>query len=159
MDRGTAAKAFVGHIGLHDITYPQRFPTDSIKVAFAVLFMKDYAANWSQPYLDKVFNGELVVFNDFLNDFKSSFFDHNHRHRAEVALQNLCQTVTVLAYMQDFNQHTRIFGWANTPLMSLYQHGLKEKIQLAVVMSNLEFDSMQVMALKAGPTLSLTQFK
>ncbi|KNZ55472.1 uncharacterized protein VP01_266g7 [Puccinia sorghi] len=42
---------------------------------------------------------------------------------------------------------------ANTPLMSLYQHGLRQKIQLAVVMSNIEFDSlrsMKAMALKAG---------
>ncbi|KNZ46559.1 uncharacterized protein VP01_7160g1, partial [Puccinia sorghi] len=53
----------------------------------------------------------------------------------------------------DFNQHTRTVGWANTPLMS-QQHGLKENIQLAVVMSNIEFDSlrsMQVMALKVVP--------
>ncbi|KNZ62854.1 uncharacterized protein VP01_1214g1 [Puccinia sorghi] len=37
--------------------------------------------------------------------------------------------------------------------MSLYQHSLKENIQFAVVMSNIEFDSlrsMQAMALKAG---------
>ncbi|KNZ49929.1 uncharacterized protein VP01_4692g1 [Puccinia sorghi] len=33
-------------------------------------------------------------------------------------------------------------GWANTPLMILYQHGLKEKIQLAVVMSKIDFDSL-----------------
>ncbi|KNZ45661.1 uncharacterized protein VP01_7930g1 [Puccinia sorghi] len=78
--RGAAAKVFVGQIGLHAITYLKCFPKDAIKVVFAVLFMKDYAATWSQPYLDKVFNGEPVVFNKFLNDFRSSFFDHNHRH-------------------------------------------------------------------------------
>ncbi|KNZ63933.1 uncharacterized protein VP01_10831g1, partial [Puccinia sorghi] len=76
------------------------------KVVFAVLFMKDYTANWSQPYLEKVFNGEPVVFNDFLNDFRSSFVDHNRRHCAKVALRNLCQTGTVSAYTQDFNQNT-----------------------------------------------------
>ncbi|KNZ51727.1 uncharacterized protein VP01_3841g1, partial [Puccinia sorghi] len=68
-------------------------------------------------------------------------------------LWNPCQTGTVSAYTQDFNQHVRTVAWADTPLMSLYQHGL---IQLAVVMSNLEFDflrSMQAMALKEeGPT-------
>jgi len=40
--------------------------------------------------------------------------------------------------------------------MSLYQNGLKENIQLAVVMSNQQFDSlqsMQAMALKAGQTI------
>ncbi|KNZ43923.1 uncharacterized protein VP01_9706g1 [Puccinia sorghi] len=60
------------------------------------------------------------------------------------------------AYMQDFNQHARTMYWANTPLMSLYQHGLKENIQLAVVMSNFECDSlrsMQALALKAGQTI------
>ncbi|KNZ63098.1 uncharacterized protein VP01_1189g2, partial [Puccinia sorghi] len=66
----------------------------------------------------------LMVFNDFLNDFKSIFFDHN--------------TGTVSAYTQDINQHTHTIGWADTPLMSLYQHSLKEKIQLAAVMSNIE---------------------
>ncbi|KNZ59561.1 uncharacterized protein VP01_1702g3 [Puccinia sorghi] len=116
----------------------------------------DYTANWTQPYLDKVFNGEVVVFNDFLNDFKSSFFDNNRRHCSKVALQNLGHTGTVWAYTQDFNQHACTVGWANTPLMSLYQHGLKENIQLAMVMRNVEFDSlrsMQAMALKAGQTI------
>ncbi|KNZ49873.1 uncharacterized protein VP01_4730g2, partial [Puccinia sorghi] len=151
-----ASKAFVGQIGLHAITYPKRFPTDTSKVAFAVLFIKDYTATLSQLYLDKVFNGEPVVFNDLLNDLKYSFFDHNHWHCAKVALRNLHQTGTVLAYMQDLNQHARTIGWADNPLMSLYQNGLKEKIQLAVVMTNIEFDSlrsMQVMALKAGQTI------
>ncbi|KNZ59113.1 uncharacterized protein VP01_17g15 [Puccinia sorghi] len=134
--------------------YPKRFPTNASKVVFAVLFMKDYAATWSQPYLDKVFNGKLVVCNDFLDDFKSRFFDHNHQHRAKLALQNLHQTGIVLSYTQDFNSRT--VGGADTLLMSLYQHSLKDKIQLAMVMSNVEFDSlqsMQVMALKAGQTI------
>ncbi|KNZ58222.1 uncharacterized protein VP01_1973g2 [Puccinia sorghi] len=81
--RGTAAEVFVGQIGLHAITYPKNFPTDAIKVMFAVLFMKDYTATLSQLYLDKVFNREPVVFNDFLNDFKSSFFDHTCQHRSK----------------------------------------------------------------------------
>ncbi|KNZ61887.1 uncharacterized protein VP01_1343g1 [Puccinia sorghi] len=96
-----------------------------------------------------------MFFDDFLNNFRSSFFNHNHQH-AKVALQNLCQTGNVLAYTQDFNQHTRTVGWANTLLMSLYQCGLKENIQLAVVMRNIEFDSlrsMQAMAQKAGQTI------
>ncbi|KNZ64720.1 uncharacterized protein VP01_10000g1, partial [Puccinia sorghi] len=106
---------------LHTVTYPDQFPTDSRKVAFAVSFMKDYAATWSQPYL-----------------MKSSSFDHNRQHRAEVALQSLRQTGKVLAYMQEFNSQAHTIGWAKSPLMSLYQHGLKENIQLAVVMSNIQ---------------------
>ncbi|KNZ61023.1 uncharacterized protein VP01_1461g1 [Puccinia sorghi] len=72
--RDTASKAFIGQIGLHAVTYPKQFPTNTSKVVFA-------------PYMDKAFNGEPVVLNEFLNDFRSSFFDHNHRHRAKVALQ------------------------------------------------------------------------
>ncbi|KNZ60945.1 uncharacterized protein VP01_14798g1, partial [Puccinia sorghi] len=116
----------------------------------------NYTETWSQQYLDKAFNGEPVVFNDFLNNFRSSFSDQNCRHCAEVALWNLRQTGTVLAYTQDFNQHARTMGWADTPLMSLYQHGLKKNIQLVVVMRNIEFDSlrsMQALALKAGQTI------
>ncbi|KNZ53659.1 uncharacterized protein VP01_3171g3 [Puccinia sorghi] len=55
--RGGAAKAFISQIGLHAFTYPKQFPTDARKVVFTVLFMKDYTATWSQPYMDKVFNG------------------------------------------------------------------------------------------------------
>ncbi|KNZ44429.1 uncharacterized protein VP01_9173g1, partial [Puccinia sorghi] len=58
---GSAAKAFVGQVGLHAVTYPERLPTNTSKVAFAILFMKDYTATWSQPYLDKVFNRKPVV--------------------------------------------------------------------------------------------------
>ncbi|KNZ58068.1 uncharacterized protein VP01_2001g3 [Puccinia sorghi] len=60
------------------VPLPRVLPT-----VFAVLFMKDYVETWSQPYLGKVFNGEPVVFNKFINDFRASFFDHNRRHRAE----------------------------------------------------------------------------
>ncbi|KNZ63428.1 uncharacterized protein VP01_11451g1, partial [Puccinia sorghi] len=69
-------------------------------------------------------------------------FYQSCQHRAEVALQNLRQTGTVSDYTQEFNQHTRTFGWANTPLMSLYQHCLRENIHLAVVMRKTEFDSL-----------------
>ncbi|KNZ50940.1 uncharacterized protein VP01_4165g2 [Puccinia sorghi] len=93
--RGAVAKSFLGQILLHAITYPECFPTDSRKVAFSVLFMTDYAENWSKPYLMKVFNAEEVALNKFLDDFKSSFFDHNCQHCAEVALQSLLQTGTV----------------------------------------------------------------
>lgn len=154
--RGALAEAFIGQIYLHTVTYPERFPTDSSKVAFAVSFMTDYAATWSQPYLNKVCSGEAVVFSEFIDDFQSSFFDHNRRHHAEVALRNLRQTGTVASYTQDFNLHARTVGWPDGPLMSLYQNGLKENIQLAVVMSNIEFTSllaMQAMAMKAGQTI------
>ncbi|KNZ46974.1 uncharacterized protein VP01_6786g1, partial [Puccinia sorghi] len=105
--QGAAAEVFVGQIGLHAVTYPERFPYDTRKVAFAFSFMKYYAATCSQPYLEKVFNVEPVVFNDFLKNFRSSFFDHNRQHCAKTALRNLRQTGTVSAYTQDFNQHTR----------------------------------------------------
>lgn len=154
--RGAPAEAFVAQIGLHTITYPERFPTDASKVAFTVSFMTDYASTWAQPYLTKIFESQEVVFSEFINDFKASFYDHNRRHRAEVALRNLRQNGTVSAYTQDFNMHARTIGWDDAPLMSLYQNGLKENIQLAVVMSNIQFSSlqeMQAMALKAGQTI------
>ncbi|KNZ47690.1 uncharacterized protein VP01_6217g2, partial [Puccinia sorghi] len=88
------------------------------------------------PYLDKVFNKVPVVFDDFLNDFRSSFFNHNRRDCAEVALRNLCQTGTMLAYMQDVNQHSLTVG----------------EIQLAVLMSNVE----QVRQLKESNKTALT---
>ncbi|KNZ48683.1 uncharacterized protein VP01_548g2 [Puccinia sorghi] len=90
--RGTASKAFVGQIGLHAVTYPKRFPTDARKVVFSILFMRDYAETWSQPYREMVFNKVPVVFDYFLNDFRSTFFDHNRQNRDEVTLWNLRQT-------------------------------------------------------------------
>ncbi|KNZ62688.1 uncharacterized protein VP01_1236g4 [Puccinia sorghi] len=140
---GAAAKSFAGEILLHAITYPDQFHTDSRKVAFSVSFMTDYAATWSQPYLMRVFNAEGVVLEKFLDDFRFSFFDHNHQHCAEFTLQSLRQTGTVSAYTQKFNSHACTVGWANTPLMSLYQHGLKENVQLTMVMSNIKFTSLR----------------
>ncbi|KNZ46420.1 uncharacterized protein VP01_7289g1 [Puccinia sorghi] len=55
---GAADGSFVGQILLHTITYPEQFPTDSSKVAFAVLLMTNYTETWSQPYLMKVFNAD-----------------------------------------------------------------------------------------------------
>ncbi|KNZ48473.1 uncharacterized protein VP01_5648g1, partial [Puccinia sorghi] len=131
---GAAAESFVGQILLHTVTYPEQFPTDSSKVAFAILFMTDYTETWSQPYLMAVLNTEEVPFDKF--QFKTSFFDHNYHHHAE-----------------EFNSHACTFGWANTPLISIYQHRLKESIQLTMVMRKIQFTSlqtMQAMALKAG---------
>ncbi|KNZ50459.1 uncharacterized protein VP01_4415g1 [Puccinia sorghi] len=154
--RGAADKSFFGQILLHAITYPDQFPTESSKVSFVVSCMTDYAATWSQPYLMRVFNAEEVVFDEFRDDFRSIFFDQNHQKCAEVALQSLHKTGTVSAYTQDFNSHACTVGWADTPLMSLWQNGLDENIQLAVVMSNILFttlQNMQAMALKAGQTV------
>ncbi|KNZ49427.1 uncharacterized protein VP01_5015g1, partial [Puccinia sorghi] len=53
---GAAAEVFFAQIALHAITYPEPFPTDASKVAFATLFMQDYAATWCQPYLNRIFN-------------------------------------------------------------------------------------------------------
>ncbi|KNZ61591.1 uncharacterized protein VP01_13815g1, partial [Puccinia sorghi] len=128
------------------------FPTNASKVAFAALFMRDYAATWCQPYINRIFNGEPLDWTDFLKDLEASFFDHNRQQRAKVALRNICQTGTVLSYTQDFNQHARTAGWPDARLMGLYQNRLKESIQLAMVMSNVQFDSlrsMQAMAVKA----------
>ncbi|KNZ52444.1 uncharacterized protein VP01_3572g1 [Puccinia sorghi] len=72
--------------------------------------MRDYAATWCQPYLNWIFSGEPLDWTDFLKDLEASFFDHNHRQCAEVALRNICQTGTVSNYMQDFNQHAHTAG-------------------------------------------------
>ncbi|KNZ48864.1 uncharacterized protein VP01_535g6 [Puccinia sorghi] len=46
--RCTAAEVFVSQIGLHAVTYPKQFPTDTSKVVFTVSFMKDYTATWTK---------------------------------------------------------------------------------------------------------------
>ncbi|KNZ47342.1 uncharacterized protein VP01_6497g1 [Puccinia sorghi] len=89
-----------------------------------------------QPYLNQIFNGEPLDWTNFLKDLEARFFDHNRQKQAEVALRNICQTRTLLNYTRDFNQHAPTAGWPDAPLMSLYQNGLKENVQLAVVMSN-----------------------
>jgi hypothetical protein len=93
---------------------------------------------------------------EFLNDFKASFFDLNRKHQVEVALQSICQTSTVVAYTQAFNMHACALKWSKSTLMILYQQGLKEKVQLAFVMSNVAFTrlpAMKEMALQAGNTI------
>ncbi|KNZ50192.1 uncharacterized protein VP01_4552g2, partial [Puccinia sorghi] len=109
----------------------------SEKVPFAAFFMTEYTETWSQPYLMKVFNAEEVAFNKFLYDFKSSFFDHNCQHHAEPTCRSSTHTLSRM----------------DTPLIILYQHGLKENVQLAMVMSYIQFTSLrtvQPIALKAG---------
>ncbi|KNZ56402.1 uncharacterized protein VP01_2412g7, partial [Puccinia sorghi] len=59
-------------------------------------------------------------------------------------------------YAVEFNSHTHTVVWINTPLTSLYQHILKENIEIAMVMSKIEFNSlqeMQEMALKEGQAI------
>ncbi|KNZ61428.1 uncharacterized protein VP01_14007g1, partial [Puccinia sorghi] len=113
---------FVGQILLHTFTYPEQFPTKSSKVDFAVLCMTDYAAAWSQPYLMNLFNAEEVVFNKFLEDFYCPM----------IPLPNW-NSVGLHAGVQLTRSHSRMGRHPTNES----QHGLKEKIQLAVVMSNI----------------------
>ncbi|KNZ44775.1 uncharacterized protein VP01_883g2, partial [Puccinia sorghi] len=141
--RGAAAEVFVAQIALHTLTYTEQFPTNASKVVFTASFMRDYAATWCQPYLHWIFSSEPLDWTDFLKDLEASFFDHNRRKSAKMALRKILQTGTVSNYTQDFNQHARAAGWPDAPLMSLYQNRLKENIQLAMVMSNVQFDSLR----------------
>ena len=153
--RGGPAESFFSQVGLHIISYLERFPDDGSKLRFTLSFLTDYASTWAQPYLEDVFNSVPASFEAFTNDFKATFFDANRKHKAEVALRGLRQTTTVIAYTHDFNVHARTAGWADPPLMSLYQQGLKENVRLAVVMSNIDFASihaLQAMALNIGNT-------
>ncbi|KNZ58424.1 hypothetical protein VP01_1931g1 [Puccinia sorghi] len=79
----TPASASNPMIGLHAINYPKRFPTDARKVVFIVSFMKDYAATCLRH------PDTFITITAF----------------ALRALWNLCQTVNLSAYTQDFNQH------------------------------------------------------
>ncbi|KNZ64606.1 uncharacterized protein VP01_10100g1, partial [Puccinia sorghi] len=105
--RGAAAKVFVGQIFLHVVTYPECLPTDISKVV----------------HTDKVFNGEPVVLNEFLNNFRSSLFYNNRWHPPHQG--GLAETPP---------------DWNHVGLQA--GHVLKENIQLDMVMSNAEFDSL-----------------
>jgi hypothetical protein len=109
----------VSQIGLHALTYPECFPNNSSKAAFAISFLTDYAATWAQLYTTKLFAGTPVVFLEFFNDFKASFFDLNRKHQAEVALRSIRQTGTVAAYTQAFNMHACALEWSESTLMSM----------------------------------------
>ncbi|PLW15930.1 hypothetical protein PCANC_16487 [Puccinia coronata f. sp. avenae] len=114
--RGTLAENFVSQIGLHAPTYPEQFPNNSSKVAFAISFLTDYAATWAQPYTTKLFAGTPVAFLEFLNNFKARFFNLNRKHQAEVALRSIYQTSMVAAYMQAFNMHACALEWSKSTL-------------------------------------------
>ncbi|PLW55693.1 hypothetical protein PCANC_04609 [Puccinia coronata f. sp. avenae] len=103
-------------IGLHAPTYPEQFPNNSSKVAFAISFLTDYAATWAQPYTTKLFAGTPVAFLEFLNNFKARFFNLNRKHQAEVALRSIYQTSMVAAYMQAFNMHACALEWSKSTL-------------------------------------------
>ncbi|KNZ61306.1 uncharacterized protein VP01_14221g1, partial [Puccinia sorghi] len=112
-------------------------PFDVTRSAAAEVFVAQiavHAATWCQPYLNRIFIGEPLEWAAFIS---------NRQQRAEVALRVICQTGTVSSYTQDFHQHARTARWPDAPLMSLYQNGIKENIQLAVVMSNIQFDSLR----------------
>ncbi|PLW10991.1 hypothetical protein PCANC_24205 [Puccinia coronata f. sp. avenae] len=128
----------------------------TFKVAFAISFLTNSAATWAQPYTTKLFSRKPVVFLEFLNNFKASFFGLKPKDQAKDSLRSIRQTILVAAYTQAFNMHARHLGWSKPTLMSMFQQGLKEKVQLAVVMSNVDFatlPAMQKMALQAGNTM------
>ncbi|KNZ62339.1 uncharacterized protein VP01_12833g1, partial [Puccinia sorghi] len=110
-------------------TEPVVLQTSLLKGDFAVSFMTDYAATWSHPYLMKFFNAERwPLTNDFLVSLTT------------IAYTMLKSPTIPPPNWNSVGLHTRVqlthlhCSRDDTPRMSLHQHGLKENLQLAVVM-------------------------
>ncbi|KNZ55149.1 uncharacterized protein VP01_2753g3 [Puccinia sorghi] len=119
---------FVKQIGLHAFTYPKRFPNNSSKVVFAILFMKNYAANFSQPYLTKFFKNQWSSWSSSMMSSPAS----------------LTTTVTTAPKWPCGTSARLALCWL-TPRTSTHTPALFEDIEAP--------ESMQEMALKSGQTI------
>ena len=111
------------------------------KVLFGVIYLREAAADWFQPYLtDFLENNDPTdretetnaIFDDWA-EFKTritrSFGDTDKERTAERAIQGLRQTTSAAKYSSEFQRHAARLMWDDTALKASFYSGLKDDVK------------------------------
>jgi hypothetical protein len=98
--------------------------------------LKDNAANWAQPHLQKVLNprrGAISTVDEFIEEFGSAFDDPDAGRAAERKILELTQdsttTKSMAEYTTEFRNLMADLDWDDSALTASYRRGLHWKVR------------------------------
>ena len=108
---------------------PERFTTDSIKVTYAISFLRDIAFDWVAPFIE----GNHHMLDDYLNfeaNFVLAFGDTDRKHLAERELLLLRQGWrSASALVSDFQRLAMEVQWTDDSLFPLFYQSLSDEVK------------------------------
>jgi hypothetical protein len=112
------------------------FPDERALILYMLHLLKDDAANWAQPHLQKVLNhrrGAITTVDEFIDEFGSTFDDPDAGRAAERKILELTQdstsTKSTAEYTTEFRNLMVDLDWDNLVLIASYRRGLHWKVR------------------------------
>lgn len=107
---------------------PSQFQDDTIKIAYAVSYLRGPALQWAEP---KSLNGQMEyqVWTDFEKAFKSAFGDPDPTQTARAKLSRLSQKGPASTYWSEFQTLAARAEWGDSYLMYKFVNGLKDSLR------------------------------
>jgi hypothetical protein len=112
------------------------FPDEQALILYMLHLLKDDAANWAQPHLQKVLSrrrGAIATVGEFVDEFGATF-DNPHAGRAakrkiHELTQDSLPTKSTAEYTTKFRNLMANLDWDNTAFLTSYRRGLHWKVK------------------------------
>jgi hypothetical protein len=112
------------------------FPDERALILYMLHLLKDDAANWAQPHLQKVLarrRGAISTVTEFVDEFGAAFDDPDAGRAAEWKIHELTQEVvptkSTAEYTTEFRNLMADLDWDDTALLAWYRRGLHWKVK------------------------------
>jgi hypothetical protein len=112
------------------------FPDERALILYMLHLLRDDAANWAQPHLQKVLNhrrGAIATVDEFIDEFGSAFDDPDAGRAAERKILELTQdstpTKSTAEYTTEFRNLMADLDWGDAALIASYRRGLHWKVK------------------------------
>jgi hypothetical protein len=112
------------------------FPDERALILYMLHLLKDDAANWAQPHLQKVLNhrrGAIATVDEFIDEFGAAFDDPDAGRAAERKILELNQestaTKSTAEYTMEFRNLMADLDWDDSALIASYRRGLHWKVR------------------------------
>ncbi len=138
-DRDGPARTFLNQCDLYFLGKPKAHPRNLDKVRFALLLMKDRAAQWARPILERHMQfpddraGSHVRWREFKVALARNYIDPDLELKARLQLAKIRQTSSASDYTSRFNELIVDAGYRDDgAIWMLYYQGLKDNIKDAL---------------------------
>jgi hypothetical protein len=112
------------------------FPDERALILYMLHLLKDDAAKWAQPHLQKVLNhrrGAIGTVDEFIDEFGAAFDDPDAGRAAERKILKLTQdsttTKSTAEYTTEFRNLMADLDWDDATLIASYRRGLHWKVR------------------------------
>jgi hypothetical protein len=112
------------------------FPNEQALILYMLHLLKDDAANWAQPHLQKVLNhrrGAISTVDEFIDEFGATFDNPDAGRATERKILELTQdstaTKSTAEYTTEFRNLMADLDWDDAALIASYRRGLHWKVR------------------------------